>query len=57
MGNDPKVEPPVFFTKPADAIVASGVAVPYPPRTENLHYEVELVVAVGGAGRNIAMIE
>ena len=54
MGNDPKVEPPVFFTKPADAIVASGVAVPYPPRTENLHYEVELVVAVGGAGRNIA---
>ena len=54
MGNDPKVEPPVFFTKPADAIVASGVAVPYPPRTENFHYEVELVVAVGGAGRNIA---
>jgi fumarylpyruvate hydrolase len=54
MGNDPKVEPPVFFTKPPDAIVASGVAVPYPSRTENLHYEVELVVAVGGAGRNIA---
>jgi fumarylpyruvate hydrolase len=54
MGNDPKVEPPVFFTKPADAIVASGVAVPYPSRTENFHYEVELVVAVGGAGRNIA---
>ncbi len=54
MGNDPKVEPPVFFTKPADAIVASGVAVPYPSRTENLHYEVELVVAVGGSGRNIA---
>jgi fumarylpyruvate hydrolase len=54
MGSDPKVEPPVFFTKPADAIVASGVVVPYPPRTENLHYEVELVVAVSGAGRNIA---
>ena len=53
MGNDPKVEPPVFFTKPADAIVASGVAVPYPSRTENFHYEVELVVAVGGSGRNI----
>jgi len=27
--------------------------VPYPPRTENFHYEVELVIAVGGAGRNI----
>jgi len=53
MGSDPK-EPPVFFTKPPDAIVASGGAVPYPPRTENFHYEVELVVAVGGAGRNIA---
>jgi fumarylpyruvate hydrolase len=52
MGSDIK-EPPVFFTKPADAIVASGVAVPYPPRTENFHYEVELVIAVGGAGRNI----
>jgi len=54
MGNDPKADPPVFFTKPADAIVANGVAVPYPPRTDNFHYEVELVVAVGGAGRNIA---
>jgi fumarylpyruvate hydrolase len=54
MGSDPKVEPPVFFTKPADAIVPNGAAIPYPPRTENLHYEVELVVAIGGAGRNIA---
>jgi fumarylpyruvate hydrolase len=53
MGSDPKVEPPVFFTKPADAIVASGATVPYPPRTENLHYEVELVVAIGREGRNI----
>jgi fumarylpyruvate hydrolase len=53
MGSDPK-EPPVFFTKPADAIVAGGAAVPYPSRTENLHYEVELVVAIGGAGQNIA---
>jgi fumarylpyruvate hydrolase len=55
MGSDPKVEPPVFFTKPADAIVASGAAVPYPSRTENFHYEVELVVAIGGGGQNIAV--
>jgi fumarylpyruvate hydrolase len=54
MGSDPK-EPPVFFTKPADAIVASGATIPYPSRTENLHYEVELVVAIGEAGRNIAV--
>jgi fumarylpyruvate hydrolase len=54
MGADPKVEPPVFFTKPADAIVPNGLDVPYPSRTENLHHEVELVVAVKAAGRNIS---
>jgi fumarylpyruvate hydrolase len=55
MGSDPKVEPPVFFTKPADAVTSSGAAIPYPSRTENFHHEVELVVAIGGAGRNIAV--
>jgi fumarylpyruvate hydrolase len=54
MGTDPKTEPPVFFTKPADAIVANSASVLYPSRTENLHYEVELVVAIGRAGRDIA---
>lgn len=53
MGGDPQSEPPFFFTKPADAIVASGSDVSYPPRTENLHHEVELVVAIGAAGANI----
>jgi len=38
---------PVFFMKPADAIVAGGGAVPYPPGTRDLHHEVELVVALG----------
>lgn len=37
---------PVFFCKPADAIVVDGV-VPYPPATHDLHHEVELVVALG----------
>ncbi|TCT23442.1 fumarylacetoacetate hydrolase family protein [Thermomonas haemolytica] len=37
---------PVFFMKPADAIVTDGV-VPYPPGTADLHHEVELVVALG----------
>ena len=37
---------PVFFMKPADAIV-TGEAVPYPPATADLHHEVELVVAIG----------
>jgi fumarylpyruvate hydrolase len=37
---------PVFFLKPADAIVTNGV-VPYPPGTQELHHEIELVVALG----------
>lgn len=53
MGGDPKSSSPVFFTKPADAIVTDGVDVPYPPATENLHFEGELVVALGKDGRNL----
>ncbi|MGQ0383797.1 MAG: fumarylacetoacetate hydrolase family protein [Gammaproteobacteria bacterium] len=46
--------PPFFFMKPADAVVASGAAVPYPPRTASLHHEIELVVALGSGGREVA---
>jgi len=53
MGGDPKSDPPIFFTKPADAIVASGNTVPYPPHTSDLHYEAELVVALKGGGSDI----
>ena len=53
MGQDPEREPPFFFSKPADALVANGTPVPYPPRTANLHHEIELVVALGTGGRNI----
>lgn len=38
---------PVFFLKPADAVVIDGADVPYPPGTHDLHHEVELVVALG----------
>lgn len=54
MGADPKSEPPVFFTKPADAVVDSGAAIPYAQNTTDLHYEIELVVALGKGGRDIA---
>jgi fumarylpyruvate hydrolase len=54
MGKDPDREPPFFFTKPADAVVASGEVVPYPPRTKNFHHEVELVVALASGGRDLA---
>ncbi|HBZ08035.1 fumarylacetoacetate hydrolase family protein [Massilia haematophila] len=59
MGFDPDREPPFFFCKPNDAQsivpVPAGATVelPYPPRTENYHYEIELVVAIGKAGRNV----
>lgn len=53
MGSDPNREPPFFFTKPADAVVPAGGAVPYPPATQDLHHEVELVVALGAGGTDI----
>jgi fumarylpyruvate hydrolase len=53
MGNDPAKESPIFFMKPADAVVANGVDIPYASRTKNLHYEIELVVAIGKPGRSI----
>ena len=55
MGMDPDREPPFFFAKPADALVANGTPVPYPPRTANLHHELELVVAIGTGGRDIPL--
>jgi fumarylpyruvate hydrolase len=54
MGGDPKMDPPVFFTKPADAIVETGSVIPYPQGTSNLHYEGELVIALGRGGRDLA---
>lgn len=53
MGNDPDKEPPFFFSKPNDTLVDSGVKIPYPPQTKNLHFEGELVIAIGAGGRNI----
>lgn len=53
MGGDPKKNPPVFFSKPANAIVTENRAIHYPPGTDDLHYEAELVVALGAGGANI----
>ena len=47
MGARDRRAPPFFFTKPADAVMSNGSAVPYPSRTANLHHEIELVVALG----------
>lgn len=56
MGRDPDREPPFFFMKPADALQIVGTEPahhPYPPRTENYHFEVEMVAALGRGGRDI----
>ena len=52
MGGDDR-DPPFFFAKPADAIVVPGGVVPYPPRTANLHHEIELVVALRNGGVDV----
>lgn len=58
MGADPERSPPFFFAKPADAVLDAyptlGASVPYPPLTDDLHHEVELVVAIGTGGADIA---
>jgi fumarylpyruvate hydrolase len=55
MGSDPDRQEPFFFSKPADAVVANGTTLPFPPQTEDLHHEVELVIALGAGGRNISV--
>jgi fumarylpyruvate hydrolase len=46
---------PMFFTKPADAIVTDGADVPYPSATSDLHHEVEMVVALGAGGSHLSV--
>lgn len=60
MGSDPTREPPFFFCKANDSesiipVKPNSVAqLPYPPKTQDLHYEVELVVAIGQDGANVS---
>jgi fumarylpyruvate hydrolase len=48
---------PMFFTKPSDAIVTDGADVPYPSATQDLHHEVEMVVALGAGGSDLSADE
>lgn len=54
MGSTPDREPPIFFAKPADAVLTAGADMAYPSETAELHPEVELVVAIGAGGAGIA---
>ena len=52
MGHDPDREPPFFFQKNPDSLVLDG-RFPYPPATADVHFEIELVVALGSGGSDI----
>jgi len=52
MGADPTREPPFFFSKPRDAL-SFARTIPYPPATNDLHHEVELVLALGAGGEDL----
>ncbi|WP_151118856.1 fumarylacetoacetate hydrolase family protein [Hypericibacter adhaerens] len=53
MGHDPKREPPFFFQKNPDTLVPDGGRFPYPGRSNDVHHEFELVVALGQGGKDI----
>jgi fumarylpyruvate hydrolase len=57
MGGDPNREAPFFFSKPKDAIVPSGSKIAYPQATSNLHFEMELVIAIGKEGKDLSSEE
>ena len=53
MGHDPDRDPPFFFTKPANAVVANNTTTPYPDKTQDMHPEIEMVVALKSGGYRI----
>ena len=57
MGGDETRDFPLIFQKPADAIVQNGGVVPYPPMTDDFHFELELMVAMKSGGYNIPQDE
>ena len=57
MGHEVDREAPFYFTKSAHSVLLSGQDMPYPPRTNDLHHEMELVVAIGAEAREIAITD
>lgn len=53
MGHDPSREPPFFFQKNAENLVAEGKNFPYPPLSSDVHFEVECVLALKAGGQDI----
>jgi fumarylpyruvate hydrolase len=57
MGHDPTREPPFFFQKNPDNLLPPGQDFPYPGRTSDVHFEIEMVVALGKGGDNVSLDE
>ncbi len=55
MGHDPSREPPFFFQKNADNLLSDGKDFPYPPLSDDVHFEVECVLALKAGGKDIAL--
>jgi fumarylpyruvate hydrolase len=55
MGHDPERELPFFFQKNPDNLVLNNGDFPYPSKSNNVHFEVEMVVAIGKGGADIAV--
>ena len=53
MGGDASRDFPIIFQKPTDSIVQNGATIPYPPLTDDFHFELELMVAIKSGGYNI----
>ncbi|WP_310609416.1 fumarylacetoacetate hydrolase family protein [Limnohabitans sp.] len=51
---DKSVERPFYFTKAPQTLVDSGSTVAYPPETQNYHFEMEMVIAIGKAGFRVS---
>ncbi len=57
MGGDPNREEPFFFQKNPDNLVLGGADFPYPPKSNDVHHEIEMAVALGAGGRDIPLDE
>jgi fumarylpyruvate hydrolase len=57
MGGNETRDFPLIFQKPADAVVQDGGVVPYPPMTDDFHFELELMVAMKSGGYNLSQEE
>jgi fumarylpyruvate hydrolase len=53
MGHDPNREPPFFFQKNPDNLLQPAQDFPYPPKSNDVHFEIEMVVALGKGGVNV----